>query len=223
MIQPNPAKVNFPKITFNIKPLLSNKKYYYNILFSDETINLFYNTKIESINELTININNPYKLKKIHIEKVNTIYIYCSSFKYLNFYLNIIKNFNPSKTEFHLSSDIENYSIIKLPINTNIFINISYKKLNTIFHCDSLILLIDIFEETPDTLNANLKYLNDNYFYFKFKRLIFKYKSYKLEPTKEDEINFNLVIKKILQPYPNIKIYNTIDYCNEWYKKINKD
>ena len=219
MINHNPAKVNFTKVNFNANPSLP-KKYYGNILFTDDCINIFFNTKIEFMDELTIWLNNPYLIKKIHIEKVNTIYINCSP-KYLNFYLNFIKRFNPSKTEIRLPSNI-NYSIIKLPINTDFYINISSKTLNTIFHCDSLILFIDIYEEKTDILNSNLKFLNDNYFYFKFKRLIFKYKNYKLESTKKDIEFCNSIIKKILKPYPKITIYNTINYFDEWDKKFKK-
>ncbi len=74
-------------------------------------------------------------------------------------------------------------------------IYLSYSEYNykTIVHCNELI--ISIYEKN-ETVTKNLKFLNNNFNLFKFKKLTFTPICFK-----KDEL------KKILQPYPNIKFY----------------
>ncbi len=201
MIYPNPAKVNIPKVSFIVNTF-NEVKYNSIYLYGNYSDNRFYNKKIDYVDNLVIQNTKKSVFpldKKLIISKVNIIDITIyDNLKNINFLLNLTQELKPNYIEVRLGTDCT-IPILKLPRFSNI-IYLSYSECNckTIVHCNELFIYINevIDEDKYNFLHSNLKFLISNFNLFKFKKLTFASMDFE-----SDEI------KKILQPYPDIKFY----------------
>ena len=207
MILSNPAKINFTKVNFihsntshQIQKLICAYIYLTGVL-NDEKY--YYNKKIDYVDTLYItNTRYYYNYKKLNISKVKNITIFIENIRHLNFLINFCIQLKPNIIKFSFYENIE-IPIIKLPYQ-NTFIELYYSIYiyKTIFHCGTLIINFGI--ETQNLI-TNLNFLNSNICHFKFKNLEFRYLYFSFDEKIKSEYIFK--IKKILEPYPNIKFY----------------
>ncbi len=207
MIQPNPAKVNFTKVNFTYQNThkIKNHHIIYDSIYLPSSDENYYNKKIDYVDTLYITNTTSrhfYNYKKLNIKKINNIIIFVGNIKNINMFINFCVQLKPNMVKFSIYENID-IPIIKLPYhNTFIDLNYNIHIYKTIFHCGTLIIT---FGKKNQNLITNLNFLNSNICYFQLKKLEFRYPYFSIDENIKSEYILN--IKKILQPYPNIKFY----------------